>query len=200
MDNILSTLQSGQTPAKVTDVCHELCLKNSSLSKDDVLKLFEAFCENYWGFAEQQAEVFANFCTVIKNSSLEARIFIIPELMSKSIICNDFVFLAKEVLDTLPAHEKKKIDIYIPGWTKDDEYTVISDAEYQYRQTHGLKCWKQVNIFDGKPCCKPYPCRPVTEHDIQCFYCMLEISYLLPKSVVTYLYLHGKNSDVQVVD
>jgi len=198
MDNILSTLQSGQTPAKAADVCHELRLKNSSLSKDDVLKLFEAFCENYWGFAEQQAEVFANFCTVIKNSSLEARIFIIPELMSKSIICNDFVFLAKELLEPLTPTEKKGIDIYFPNWTKDDKYTVISDAEYQYRQTHGLKCWKQVNIFDGKPCCEPYPCRPMTLDDLKCFYCMMEVSKLLEKSIITYL--HGKNSDVQVVD
>ena len=197
MDSILSTLQSGQTPAEVADVCHELRLKNSSLSKDDVLKLFEAFCENYWGFAEQQPEVFANFCTVIKNSSLEARIFIIPELMSKSIICNDFVFLAKELLEPLTPTEKKDIKIYFPGWTSDSTYTVTSDAEYQYRQTHGLKCWKQVNIFDGKPCCEPYPCRPMSLHDAECFYCMMNISLMLPKPA--YIFLHG-NKDVQVVD
>ena len=195
---MLEEMAFWQTPAKLAEVCHELRFNETVLFQDDALKLLDVFCNKYWELEEQQKTAFDDFCTLCKKGSLEARVALIPKLMYQSIVCNDFVFLAKELLEVLSDKEKKDIDIYFPNWTKSDTYTVISAAEYHYCQIHGLKCWKQVNIFEGKPCGTPYPCRPMIIHDLDCFYCMMEVSSLAGKNVITLLY--GDRDDVMVLE
>ena len=195
---MLEEMAAWQTPAKLAEVCHELRFNETVLFQDDALKLLDVFCNKYWELEEQQETAFDDFCALCKKGSLEARVALIPELMNQSIVCNDFVFLAKELLEVLSDKEKKDIDIYFPNWTKSDTYTVISAAEYHYRQIHGLKCWKQVNIFEGKPCGTPYPCRPMSIHDFDCFYCMMEVALLTGNEAITYL--PGNRDETLVLD
>lgn len=195
---MLEEMAFWQTPSKLAEVCHELRFNETVLFQDDALKLLDVFCNKYWELEEQQETAFDDFCALCKKGSLEARVALIPELMNQSIVCNDFVFLAKDLLEVLSADEKKGLKIYIPRWTMTSDYTVISKAECNYRREKGQKCEKRANLFEGKQISTFY-CRPATNHDIiECFYCIMEVALL--SGEVNYMFLPGTTDNTQVIE
>lgn len=175
----LSQLQNCSQPHEFAYFCRQL--KESGIIPDpqEAQKLLDLFCHVYWKLDVLQKTCFEDICSIWINASRAAWIKIIPQLVSRSIVCNDLIFIAQLLMEELNSVEIKALDkVYPIYWTKDDEYTSITSEEYMYRQAKGLKSWiyEYPPMPNGKVT-KDFR-RPSCFNDFKCFYAMLEILYL----------------------
>ncbi|MBQ8677426.1 MAG: hypothetical protein IJ529_03020 [Alphaproteobacteria bacterium] len=185
-------LQHNLQPHQFADLCRQLKRSDEVLDTQAAQELLDLFCHFYWQLDELQKSCFEDVCSIWLNASRAAWIKIIPQLMSKSKVCNNLVFLAQMLIEELTLAERKTLDnVYMPYWTQDDEYTSITVEEYAYRQAKGLKCWvyKYPQMKNGVVT-KDYR-RPSCVNDFKCFEAMLQVSYLSEQK--TYFYLSGLN-------
>ena len=69
--------------------------------------------------------------------------------------------------------------IPVIGWSKTDDYTFISEAEFLWRKKHDLPCSQQENgAF----------VRPMTPSDLEYFYVSLELSFKTGGEVFFYIH------------
>lgn len=167
-------------PRQFADYCQQLHQENVLLNKQSALNLLEVFCKMYWQLEELQTPCYDLVADLWRKSEKPAKMQLIPVLMRLSIVCNNFVFLAQELLNSLPQEQQKTLKLYMPGWTNQDEYSDITIAEYRYRLKHGLPCDKEeVNfpIDENRVYRSEHHTRPSCVNDFKCFETMLAILY-----------------------
>ena len=173
-------------PHQLADFCQQLCEENEVLDEQSALELLTVFCRKYWQFDTLQASCYENFCALVRQSTQTAKIALIPELMAQSIVCNNMVFLAKELIENLSLEERKQLKtIYLPSWTRDDEYSSICEDEFIYRQSKGLKCWKEEDNI-SEIVNRIYYRRPSCFNDFQCYYAMLDVIMASEQQAIIY--------------
>ena len=175
----LLQLQNCSQPHQFADFCRQLKRSHEVLDPQEASELLNLFCRFYWKLDTLQKTCFEDICSIWINASRATWIKIIPQLLSKSIVCNDLIFMAKLLLEELNPEEIKALDkVYPIYWTKDDEYTSITAEEYAYRQSKGLRSWfyEYPPLPNGK-ITKDFR-RPSSINDFKCFQAMLEILHL----------------------
>lgn len=167
-------------PWQFADYCQQLQKADDVLDAQSALNLLEVFCKMYWRLEELQKPCYDLVADLWRKTDEVAKMQLIPVLMHLSIVCNNFVFLAQELLDSLSKEQQKALKLYMPGWTNQDEYSDITIAEYRYRLKHGLPCDRdEVNlqIDENRVYHSVNHTRPSCVNDFKCFYAMLEILY-----------------------
>lgn len=128
----------------------------------------DAFCRDCWEFEDGQEECFAELSRIFNFLPRAEQMELIPLLIDNSKAYPKLVLLARELFNTLPTEEKKRIKVPMIYWTTDDDYTSITEAEYQWRARHQLPCWQ--NRFGYA--------RPMNASlDLECFYAILEMLF-----------------------
>ena len=170
---LLDSLQ----PDQVADFCKQLQESNEILNTTSAVSLLNLFCNKCWELDSLQQSCYENISAVLKRCSVDTRITLVPLLIKNSIIYNDFVFLANELSKSFTKSEWKQLDtISVVSWTYDDEFTVITEQEYNYRQQKNLKCWYHTYAFESGNH-KSYR-RPFNVNDIKCFKASLHIAHM----------------------
>ena len=167
-------------PRQFADYCQQLHRKNILLDAQSALNLLEVFCKMYWRLEEWQKPCYDLVTDLWRKTDEVAKMQLIPVLMHLSIVCNNFVFLAQELLDSLSKEQQKALKLYMPGWTNQDEYSDITIAEYRYRLKHGLPCNKEEIKFpidENRVYHSEHYTRPSCINDLMCFRSMLDILY-----------------------
>ena len=180
-------LQKRLYPHQFADFCRQLQKREEILDADVAEGLLDLFCRYCWNLALEQQFCYEIVADVLSKSSVDARIKLIPLLMKKSIICNKFVFLAQKMIKELTDEERQVMGkIYLPSWTKDDEYSSITAEEFAYRQSKGLECWiHKFSDVSGKMV-KDYR-RPSCRDDLRCFEAMLCVIIMSGQEVHMFL-------------
>ena len=180
-------LQKRLLPHQFTDFCWQLQKSDEVLDADAARKLLDLFCIYCWNLASGQQSCYEIVSAVLLKSSHEARIKLIPLLMKKSIVYNKFVFLALKMLEGLTGDERQVVEkIYPPSWTRDDEYSSITAAEYAYRQSRGFECWIHKFYDPSGKVEKDYR-RPSCRDDLRCFEAMLYVIIMSGQEVHMFL-------------
>lgn len=167
-------------PHQFADYCQQLLKSGAVLNKQSALNLLEVFCKMYWRLEELQKPCFDLVTQLWCKCEIPAKMQLIPVLMRLSIVCNNLVFLARELINSLSKEQQKSLKLYMPGWTNQDEYSDITIAEYRYRLKHGLPCDRdEVNlqIDENRVYHSVNHTRPSCVNDFKCFEAMLEILY-----------------------
>ncbi len=167
-------------PHQFADYCQQLLKGNVVLDSQGALNLLEVFCKMYWRLEELQEPCFDLVTKLWCKCEPPAQTELIPVLMRLSIVCNNLVFLAQKLVNSLSKEQQKSLKLHMPGWTKQDEYSDITVAEYRYRLKHGLPCNRdEVNlpIDENRNYHSVTYTRPSCVNDFKCFYAMLEILY-----------------------
>ena len=124
----------------------------------------DAFCRDCWKFEDRQEKCFAELGRIFKLLPRAEQAELIPLLVGNSKTYPKLVLLAAELFDTLSEEEKKQIKVPMIYWTMDDDYTNITEAEYQWRFRHQLPCCQTQTGYT----------RPMNaDLDLKCFYAIL---------------------------
>ncbi len=157
------------TPEQFRDFVCKLTEQGEVLTQGEALRLLEVFSSRYWDLNDLQSGCYEEVSNLFKNSPKETKMALIPELMKNSIICNDMVFLAQDLMFELSSNEQMSLDVKPGEWTTDYERTTISKAEFDYRQKNGLKCW--IETENGTSLF----CRPQSDEDGRTLSAMLNV-------------------------
>ena len=123
-------------------------------------KKVDAFCKVCWTIENSvQEELFELLTKSFSELSYEDKVLIIPKLNKESFCYNPFVFLAYDLLMSLPKWKYSEIELGVIWWSHDDRYTVITKEEYEWRKAHNLKCSVVGGIYE----------RPSQINDFLCF-------------------------------
>lgn len=176
-------------PQQFADFCRQLKENGEVLDAQSAQELLDSFCCFYWQMDELQKSCFEDVCSVWINASRDAWIKIIPQLMEKSIVCNDLVFLAQMLIEELTSKERENVDKMYPfDWDNDDSFALITKEEYAYRKEKGLKCWIKTQPMKKGKATENY-CRPSCIDDFKYIHAMLEVLWLSGQK--TYFYMKG---------
>lgn len=174
-----SQLQHRLQPHQFADFCQQLKKSGEVLDATNAQALLNLFCYFYWQLDELQKSSFENVCDVWIHASREAWMKIIPQLMEKSMVCNDLVFLAQMLMEELTSKERETLDEMYPfDWADDDDFSLITKAEYAYRKEKGLECWIRAQPMKKGKATKYYYCRPSCIDDFKYIKAMLDVLWL----------------------
>ncbi len=145
-------------------------LKNSFLEslKEGITPLkLESFASIYWqcGGKEDFESAVAN--VLLKIDEVSEIIRMVPILINQSQNYSKFVFWAEQLFNKLSDQDKKAVSVPMIYWTFDDEYTLISDAEYEYRREN-----KKVTFIKGEKYA-----RPAHLMDLRCYEKVIEMIF-----------------------
>jgi len=149
------------------------------LSFENSVKLVKLFGTLCWQLEneQQQEDCFMMLHDAVVKIPQQLKGKMASELMSGSINYPRFVFLASELINSLPPGERKEFNFYPLNWTYSDEFTLISSGEYAWRKKRDLPCGYEKNRYH----------RPLSMLDLLCFEVSLDILYETESEVYLYI-------------
>ena len=173
-------LAAEMSPSQFATTCRQICSSGFEPDRKDAKNFLEIFCRFCWELEDEQRPCFELMAELFKRSRGNVKMYLVSALMEHSIVYNDFVFLADELMQSLSISEQEKIKIYPLGWTVDDSFSYITEGEFLYRQLHGMPCFHNDSEKYFRPSCI---------NDFKCFEVMLKMMSISKQP--TYLYLRG---------
>ena len=175
-------LQKKLQPRQVADFCKQLLENDEILDTTSAIALLELFCNKCWLLDSLQQSCYENISVILQKCSVDTQIKLVPLLIKNSIIYNDLVFLAYKIAKSFTPSECKQLGrISVISWSSDDEYTIITEQEYNYRQQNNLKCWYESYTSENKKFISYR--RPFNINDIRCFEASLHIAYISGQTI-----------------
>lgn len=148
------------------------------LSEDNAKQLIDWFVDICWQLENLQNECFSRLVDIVLKMPEETRFVLVPYLIERSLYYSQFVFLAKRLFSDFSPFKQRQMKIEIITWTRSDDYTRISQNEYNWRIKQGLPCWALGKNRYG---------RPMTTLDLECFYVSMELVYATGKETNIYI-------------
>ena len=139
-----------------------------NLSDAEAIKFVDGFIEVCWLLENLQDECFSRLVDIVLHTSPAHYAKLVVYLEQKSINFPKFLLLAKRLLEDVAPEVKQTMKIPVIGWSKTDDHTFISEAEFLWRKKHDLPCSQQENgAFT----------RPMMPSDLEYFYVSMELSF-----------------------
>ena len=139
-----------------------------NLSDEEAIKFVDGFIAVCWLLENLQDECFSRLVDIVLQTSKAhyAKLVVYLEQQSKNF--PKLLLLAKRLLEGVAPEVRQTMKIPVIGWSKTDDYTFISEAEFLWRKKHDLPCSQQENgAF----------VRPMTPSDLEYFYVSMELSF-----------------------
>ncbi len=170
-------LQETLQPHQVADFCKQLQESNEILDLTSATELLNLFCNKCWQLDTLQQSCYESVAIILKRCPIDAQIKLVPLLIENSKTYNDLVFLAFEMVKSFTPSQCNRLDkIYVISWSYDDEFTIITEQEYKYRQQNNLKCWYHTHVSENGNFISYR--RPFNINDIKCFEASLHIAHM----------------------
>ena len=154
------------------------------LSEDNAKQLIDWFIDICWQLDDLQDECFSRLVDITLKMPEATRFTLIPYLVDKSFYYSHLIFLAKRLFSDFPKEKQQQLEIKIITWTQTDDYTLISQNEYNWRIKQGLPCRKGLT----KLLPKEYYTRPMSTLDLECFYVSLELTHNSNTPALVYIH------------
>ena len=139
-----------------------------NLSDEEAIKFVDGFIDVCWLLENLQDECFSRLVDIVLHTSPAHYAKLVVYLEQKSINFPKFLLLAKRLLEDVAPEVRQTMKIPVIGWSKTDDHTFISEAEFLWRKKHDLPCSQQENgAFT----------RPMTPSDLEYFYVSMELSF-----------------------
>lgn len=149
-------------------VNNQYCL-NDDIDFEKAKLLLNTFCQTIWQIdkEEDQRNCFDLLSNIMEILPSTIKREIIPLLIEQSLVYSKLVFLAKLLFISFSIGDRRTMKLPLVRTSQSDDFTIITEAEFLWRQKHNLSCWRTPDSFR----------RPMVKEDLDCFYQSLSLIY-----------------------